>query len=136
MKNESNDSGSKPNLIFLSGVAIDQNGNSHRIYAEDEKQVSLDEFSLSTYPNPFNPSTSFSVNLPTKAVVSVKIYDLLGREIWSLTNKKFQPGIHKIIWNGKNLNGISVPSGLYLANIEVNGKKLTYRKSVKITMMK
>jgi Secretion system C-terminal sorting domain len=61
------------------------------------------------YPNPFNPSTRIKYEIPTSSFVSLKVYDILGREIMTLVNKEQLPGNYEVDFNGGNL-----PSGVYL----------------------
>ncbi len=72
------------------------------------------EFSLrQNYPNPFNPSTNIEFALPEQAVVSLKVYNLLGREISTLVSGKLNAGIHKIEFNASGLS-----TGLYFYRIQ------------------
>jgi hypothetical protein len=70
------------------------------------------------YPNPFNPSTIISYSIPNVSFVSLKIYDILGREVKTLINSEQNIGIHNIQWNGDNNYGNKVSSGIYLYKIE------------------
>jgi len=71
-------------------------------------------------PNPFNPNTTIRYELPEGSNVTIKIYNLLGKEIVELVNE-FQPaGINTINWNGKDKNGYSVDSGMYLYTFTSN----------------
>jgi hypothetical protein len=68
-----------------------------------------ERFSLSqNYPNPFNPSTTIEYNIPQQSQVTVKIFDLLGREVASLVNEKKDAGRYSVQWNAKD-----VSSGIY-----------------------
>jgi hypothetical protein len=60
------------------------------------------------YPNPFNPTTTINYELPLKAFVTLKVYDLLGREVKTLVNKEQQPGKYSVTFKA---NGLS--SGVY-----------------------
>lgn len=60
------------------------------------------------YPNPFNPSTTIEYELAANCFVTLKIYDMLGREIKTLTNGRQNVGTHSISFNAGNL-----PSGVY-----------------------
>ncbi len=62
----------------------------------------------SNYPNPFNPATTIQFDLPKASVVSIDIYDLLGRKIKNLVNAKQEAGTHSVIWDGRDQ-----PSGIY-----------------------
>ena len=66
------------------------------------------KYSLSqNYPNPFNPSTIISYSVPKSSMVSIKVYDALGREIETLVNEQKRPGDYKIIFNaGKLASGV------------------------------
>ncbi len=70
------------------------------------------------YPNPFNPSTVISYSIPNVSFVSLKIYDILGREVRTLVNSEQNIGIHNIQWNGDNNYGDKVSTGIYLYKIE------------------
>jgi hypothetical protein len=70
------------------------------------------------YPNPFNPSTVISYSIPNVTFVSLKIYDILGREVRTLVNSEQIIGIHNVQWNGDNNYGNKVASGIYLYKIE------------------
>ncbi len=67
------------------------------------------EFKLEqNYPNPFNPETVISYQLPVAGYVTLKVYDLLGREIATLVNEEKPAGNYEIKFNGAN-----IPSGVY-----------------------
>ena len=68
----------------------------------------------SPYPNPFNPSTTILYELPKTADVTIQIYDLLGRNIWSYKESVKPAGYYSLEWNGMNQNGKQVASGVYL----------------------
>jgi len=61
------------------------------------------------YPNPFNPQTTISYSLPQESNVSLKVFDILGREVADLLQNKFETaGYHEVTFDGLN-----VPSGIY-----------------------
>ncbi len=66
-------------------------------------------FSLSqNYPNPFNPKTVISFQLAVNSFASLKVYDLLGREVATLVNEQLQPGTYEVDWDGSGF-----ASGVY-----------------------
>jgi len=65
------------------------------------------------YPNPFNPSTTISYDLPLDSHVQLVIYDVLGREIRTLISRNERAGSKAVIWDGKDNHGRSVSSGIY-----------------------
>ena len=70
---------------------------------------------LQNYPNPFNPSTTISYQLPQDGLVSIKVYDVLGKEIATLVNEVKTSGLHEVDFNASNLS-----SGIYLYKMTVN----------------
>jgi photosystem II stability/assembly factor-like uncharacterized protein len=85
-------------------------------------------FSLSqNYPNPFNPLTKISFDIPKQEFVSLKVFDLLGREINTLVNEVKTPGNYAVDFDGSNL-----PGGVYFYRIQsadfTNIKKLILLK--------
>ena len=57
------------------------------------------------YPNPFNPSTTLGFDLPVATVVTIIVYDLLGREVVRLMEGHLEPGYHQVQWDGKMASG-------------------------------
>ncbi|MFH0989185.1 MAG: LamG-like jellyroll fold domain-containing protein [bacterium] len=73
------------------------------------------EFALNqNHPNPFNPETIVQYALPTESNISMKIYNLLGKEIRTLLEDAQRAGFHFVRWDGKDRNGQQVASGVYL----------------------
>ncbi len=71
---------------------------------------------LAPFPNPFNATTTLRFELPRAATVSLRIYDILGREAATLVSDARPAGHHSVVWNASNF-----PSGLYLARLEAVG---------------
>ena len=85
-------------------------------------------FSLSqNFPNPFNPNTIINYQLAINNVVSLKVYDALGKEVATLVNEKQNPGSYSVEFNSKGL-----PSGIYFYKLEagdfVETKKMVLMK--------
>ena len=70
------------------------------------------------YPNPFNPETSISFTLPNDSQITLKIFDILGREIRTLSKGLYKVGSHSIIWDGRDDLGNFVSNGIYLYQIQ------------------
>ncbi|MDH7515318.1 MAG: FlgD immunoglobulin-like domain containing protein [Bacteroidota bacterium] len=70
------------------------------------------------YPNPFNPSTSISYSLPQASVVTLRVIDMLGREVATIVNETQAAGRYTVTWKGMNQNGESVASGTYIYRID------------------
>ena len=70
------------------------------------------------YPNPFNPSTSISYDILDAANVTIRIYDLLGRNVKTLVNEYKNAGSYVAVWNGLDQSGARVTSGVYIYQLE------------------
>ncbi len=77
------------------------------------------------YPNPFNPETTISFDLPSETNVKLEIYNIKGQKVKTLKNGLLQAGNHKLVWDGKNSNSDQVASGLYFYRLVTDKKKLT-----------
>jgi hypothetical protein len=78
-----------------------------------EENSAPKEFSLSqNFPNPFNPNTIISYSIPAQEHVTIKIFDILGRQVEILTNEIKGPGYYEV-----NFNAESLPSGTYIYEI-------------------
>ncbi len=77
------------------------------------------------YPNPFNPETTISFDLPKDSEVKLEIYNIKGQKVKTLKNGLLQAGNHKLVWDGKNSNSDQVASGLYFYRLVTDKKKLT-----------
>ncbi|NQU06041.1 MAG: T9SS type A sorting domain-containing protein [Calditrichaeota bacterium] len=74
------------------------------------------------YPNPFNPVTTISYQLPEPSLVSIRIYDIQGREITTLVDGEVKAGFHRTIWNGTEM-----PSGLYFVRLKASNRIFTQK---------
>jgi hypothetical protein len=68
------------------------------------------------YPNPFNPTTTINYQIPTAGIVSLKVYDILGKEISTLINEEKPAGNYNVAFDGSKL-----ASGIYFYRLKVNG---------------
>ena len=82
------------------------------------------------YPNPFNLSTEIFFMLPKRSHVRIVIYDLVGRLVRELTDQEYDPGVHRICWDGRDDMGIPVASGVYLYRIIACSKSITKKMIV------
>jgi len=72
------------------------------------------------YPNPFNPATTISYSIPKRGKVSLKVYDLIGREVAELVNEEKSPGTHNVKWETGNFAG-----GVYFYRLSTDGITVT-----------
>jgi hypothetical protein len=76
------------------------------------------------YPNPFNPSTKIKFQLPKDGFVTLKVYDILGKEIATLINEEKSQGKYEV-----NFNASSLSSGVYIYKIQA-GDFVSSRKMI------
>lgn len=80
-------------------------------------------------PNPFNPSTLLTFDLPQAGSVHLSVYDIAGRQLQVLVDQPLQPGRHEVRWNGVDAQGARAATGVYLAVLRTGNGTVT-RKMV------
>ena len=84
------------------------------------------------YPNPFNPVTTLSYDLPEDALVNVTIYDMVGRQVSTLISSQQSAGYKSVQWNATNSAGQPVSAGVYLYSIQAG----EFRETKKMVLLK
>ena len=131
----SSDTFSYKPLRYNVNYAYDQTVFNDKTYTFNVNQVvgianypdEMDHILMNCYPNPFNPSTAISFQLPTFSDVKLSIYNLLGRKVATLVDMPMEKGAYQINWNAG-----AYPSGVYVARLqagsEISLQKLTLLK--------
>ncbi len=115
------------------------------ISVEKEEELPTEFSLLQNYPNPFNPSTKIKYSIPTPPqpspsqgegvreglIVSLKVYDILGREVTTLVNKQQQPGTYEVEFGQVSSNRHLV-SGTYFYRIQIG----EFAKTKKMLLLK
>ncbi len=104
------------------------------VKAIDLGVVTPDDYKLDqNYPNPFNPTTSIKFSLPLNKKISLKVYDMLGKEVKTLIdNEEFNKGSYEATWDATNNLGQKVASGNYIATLQYGN----FSKSIKMALVK
>jgi hypothetical protein len=109
-----------PNTLVVGTLSIDED-------------VIPQEFALhQNYPNPFNPTTQIKYDLPQDALVTISIYDLVGRSIKSLVNTNRPAGYRSLRWDATNNYGEEVSAGMYIYVIQAG----EFRSTKKMVLLK
>ena len=94
------------------------------------------KFSLDqNYPNPFNPTTTIKFTLPEASRVTLKLFNILGKELATLVDKEMETGVHKVLFDAKNF-----ASGVYFYRIQAKSEdsdsRQTFVRSKKLILLK
>ncbi|MEW6701373.1 MAG: alpha-amylase family glycosyl hydrolase [Bacteroidota bacterium] len=106
-----------------------------------EQKTIPTEFRLEqNYPNPFNPSTVISYQLAVSSFVTLKVYDILGREVATLVNEYQQPGTYNsqfsILPVGRQVRNFQLPSGVYFYRLHATAQARDYVQTKKMVLLK
>lgn len=92
------------------------------------RAVKIQSFGINNcYPNPFNPSTTITVNLIADSHINISVYNILGQQVAELVDAEFIAGEYNVTWNASNQ-----PSGLYLVKMATPNQTEVQR----VTLMK
>ncbi len=84
------------------------------------------------FPNPFNPVTSIKFDIQKKSFIELKIFDLRGKLVNIIVNKRLSPGEYSFLWNGRDSQNKLVPSGIYFYQLSTQNfigiKKMVLQK--------
>jgi hypothetical protein len=81
------------------------------------------------YPNPFNPVTNISFTVPESMPVRLEVYDQLGRKVAVICDGMVSAGLHTLQWNGRDLHGQLMPSGMYVYRLSA-GETVLHRSMI------
>lgn len=73
---------------------------------------------LNNYPNPFNLSTTIEFTLPEGGFTELVIYNISGQKIRELLSADMTPGVHSVVWDGRDENGTPVSSGIFISRLK------------------
>ena len=82
-------------------------------------------FQLNASPNPFNPSTAIKYHIPVTGDIRLSIFDMLGREVITLSEGHSSAGNFSINWDGRNQQGLRVVAGVYLVKLNYQNSSTT-----------
>ena len=108
----------------------------HPVSVSDQPDYKPFEFKLGqNYPNPFNSTTAISYQLSANSFVTLKVFDILGREVATLVNEVRKPGVYRVNWNASGL-----PSGVYFCRMQARqisgGQAGGFVATIKAILMK
>ncbi len=88
------------------------------------------------YPNPFNPSTTFSYSLANESNVTLTLFNIKGQKIRTLVSEEQNAGLHQVNWDGTDEQGKKVSTGIYFSQCDIDDGDGDYTSVKKIILMK
>lgn len=116
-------------IIGTNGLIMKiEDGSGSPSFTELDENPIISNFELyQNYPNPFNPSTTIRYQIPESGIVTIKVYDLLGKEVSTLVNDYKAAGTHDVIFNAEELS-----SGIYFYSLQSGN----FMKTKSMTVLK
>ena len=115
------------------GLRVLERSSSSGVNVRDLTLIGPEDYKLEqNYPNTFNPSTTISFFLPLKGKISLKVFDVTGREIRTLLNEERPAGRGQVVWDGRNDRGVPVASGAYFYTLRFGN----FQKTNKMVLLK
>jgi hypothetical protein len=108
-------------------IAWHENQGLSSIYSENEPNIPIKDYLFDNYPNPFNASTTIRFSISTTDHVTLKIYNVIGEELYTIINEVLPAGMHKVNLDAKNL-----ASGLYFYSFKTSN----YNEIKKLILIK
>ncbi|MCF7858847.1 MAG: FG-GAP-like repeat-containing protein [Candidatus Cloacimonetes bacterium] len=99
----------------------------YNVHSNNET-VSPNQFDLSNYPNPFNPSTNIHFSIPSECKVELTIYNILGQKVKTQISETLPAGDYSETWNGMNEFDQPLSSGVYFYKLDINYKTQAIKK--------
>ncbi len=107
------------------------NQQNDQVSVSDNDPAPLESFLVENFPNPFNPSTTISYRLMEQAIITLKVFNVLGQEVITLLDDSKDQGIYNIQWAGTDQSGSSVSTGVYFCRLQAGD----YSKTIKMVYL-
>jgi len=126
------------NVASQDTVQVNVSGYADQGVGINEQEILPREFAVSpNYPNPFNPSTTISYQLPQASEVTLEVYNMLGQKVRTLVSDRIAAGSHLAVWDGRNDNGAEVGSGIYFYRFHASAVgEITLQRTHKMIFLK
>ncbi|MFH1700168.1 MAG: choice-of-anchor J domain-containing protein [Candidatus Zixiibacteriota bacterium] len=117
-----NNNDNPPSIKYDRVIAADERARQYSVFVSNlslSSGVIPSRFSLAqNYPNPFNPITKIAFHLPVINEVRLDVFNVLGQRVRTLVDGLKEPGVHSVIWDGKDDAGALVASGIYFYSLK------------------
>ena len=119
-------------IVFVASQEYGLVAYSYSGYLEIDKPITTVPKSIElkqNYPNPFNPTTTIKYELPKTAFVKIAVYDIAGRIVTTLVDRKMTAGFQSVVWDGTDQFGKPAASGMYIYQIQADDPSSTSNHS-------
>ena len=124
----------KPGLVYIFRGDTSVIGDTGTVSTNEENIIPYDYQFIDPYPNPFNPSANLSFVICHQSFISLKVYDMLGKEVTTLLNEEKPSGKYEVDFNADDYN---LSSGIYLVKLSImKGGEQVFNESKKIILLK
>lgn len=107
--------------VFASEATLNLN-----LTSVENEIINVTDYKLEqNFPNPFNPSTIISFDVPADTYVKLSVFNIIGQEVAQLVNENKKAGHYQVNWNGLDNSGNKVSSGVYLYTLKASDKSFT-----------
>ncbi len=115
----------------IEAVSTDGRSEFHGPISVSSQELIPHEFALTqNFPNPFNPVTEASYDLPEASNVLIRVFSMLGKEVKTLVDQTKQAGRYSVHWDGTDDKGLLAPSGIYFLQMQAGSfsyvRKMTF----------
>ena len=119
-------------LLYAVRIVPNSTSSADQLAIESDNASPI-SYSLSeNYPNPFNPSTTFSYFTPEEGHVVIDIFNINGQRVKTYSSGNKISGKRSIQWNGKDEKGLKLESGIYLYTMNIEGRVVDTKKMLLI----
>ncbi len=125
--------------LWYALVAVDRAGNESEACYSQVNRIQTDSPASArgarleqNAPNPFNPTTQIAFELGAAADVRLSVFDMQGRFVRSLVEGRRDAGTHRVLWDGRDVGGREVSSGVYYYRLRVDGQDVASRRMVMV----
>jgi beta-glucanase (GH16 family) len=112
-----------PDTLYVDYIRVYQTGTTSAVSNPKIEQFSMDQ----NYPNPFTSKTTISYSIPSKTFVTLKVFDLTGREVSSIVSEELAAGNYTSEWNGADF-----PGGIYFCQLQAG----SFKENRKLILLK
>ncbi|MFC1512343.1 FlgD immunoglobulin-like domain containing protein [Candidatus Latescibacterota bacterium] len=119
-----------PRYMWIVEIPFDPDALGQPLVTSVEDGTPVAFPTITSYPNPFNPSTTISFTLPEHGFTELVVYNMAGQNIRTLVVGELTPGAHEVVWDGCDDSGHPVSSGMFVSLLKTGDTVVTNRMTL------